>query len=365
MAHMMVRTLSVALLLTASRAYAYGEVEDGAPNAKERAVHLFTDLLRMDPGAMDPSWSMLSAVDPLQWNADLGAAARFYAEDMVENGCFPANHSSCDGTSFGDRVSSFYSGGAIGENIAQGYPDSAAVVLDGWLYSDGHRANLMDGGWNEIGVGFANGGPGPTWVQDFGAGSGLSTVVATSGTAWPLSSSDGASEFLLSVHDPAGPVVSVVTAYADRCETMSLHVGDEARGGWSLDASGLDDGCVPYWFVVERASGDTVRYPTTGALVLPVGGASCEEFLPIAPASACAPDAATGDDDDGGGGGGGGRRGAGCETIPAEGPNSAVEDDVSYGSCDVGGRPVGTLLALALLTLRRRTGRVAASRGSP
>lgn len=338
-----------------ARAVAYGEGGEGGPSPDERAVHLFTDLLRMEPGAMDPAWSSLTPALPLLWNDDLHAAARFYAEDMVENGCFPANHSSCDGTPFGDRVSSFYVGEGIGENIAQGYGDARSVVLDGWLYSDGHRANLMEPMWNELGTGFASGGPGPTWVQDFGVRSGLSREVITSATAWPLAANEGGSvEFFAAVHDPAGAISGLSIAVADRCEPMDTFLGDDATGGWQAEVSDLPAGCLAYWFVAERASGDLVRYPSTGALVLPVGTSDCEEFQVIAPSSDCA-GSASGDDDDDGGGGGGGRRGAGCDTAPSEGPDSAVEDEVSYGSCAVGGRPLGTaLVGVLLLSARRR-----------
>ena len=139
------------LALQPTFAFAYGEgTEDGSPSAEERALHLFTDLLRVDPDQTDSAFSSWPAVRPLVWNADLHAASRFYAEDMAANGCFPADHSSCDGTSFDARITSFYGGGAYGENIAWGYPDAHATVFEGWLYSDGHRANMLSDGTQEI-----------------------------------------------------------------------------------------------------------------------------------------------------------------------------------------------------------------------
>lgn len=55
------------------------------------------------------------------------------------------------------------------ENIAIGYPDSAAV-MDGWMNSAGHRANILTEGFQSIGVGAAYVNGYYTWVQVFGRG---------------------------------------------------------------------------------------------------------------------------------------------------------------------------------------------------
>lgn len=51
---------------------------------------------------------------------------------------------------------------SAGENIAAGYRTPAAVV-EGWMNSSGHRANILDGTYRRIGVGFNN----YCWVQLF------------------------------------------------------------------------------------------------------------------------------------------------------------------------------------------------------
>ena len=91
----------VVLALSPAVALAYGEPdEDGYPSAEERAMHFFTDRLRVDPDYTDSQFSHYEEVAPLAYNRDLNHAAHFYADDMAENGCFPADHSSCVGTSF-------------------------------------------------------------------------------------------------------------------------------------------------------------------------------------------------------------------------------------------------------------------------
>jgi uncharacterized protein YkwD len=58
---------------------------------------------------------------------------------------------------------------AEGENIAYGYP-TPDRVMEGWINSPGHRANLQAKQWAAIGVGAAQNSRGLIfWVQDFGA----------------------------------------------------------------------------------------------------------------------------------------------------------------------------------------------------
>ena len=102
-------TAPASALLVPSPVLAYGEPEDIEPHLEERALHFHTDRLRVDPGSTDTAFDTYPPVRPLVYSGELHAAARFYADDMAEHGCFPADHSSCDGTPFGTRVSGFYS----------------------------------------------------------------------------------------------------------------------------------------------------------------------------------------------------------------------------------------------------------------
>ena len=51
-----------------------------------------------------------------------------------------------------------------GENIAMGYQTPEAVV-DGWMNSDGHRANILNASFTQIGVGYVA--DGHYWTQMF------------------------------------------------------------------------------------------------------------------------------------------------------------------------------------------------------
>lgn len=43
--------------------------------------------------------------------------------------------------------------GAVGENVAYGYPTGGAVVRQGWLRSAGHRANILSRSYRLVAVG--------------------------------------------------------------------------------------------------------------------------------------------------------------------------------------------------------------------
>lgn len=59
-----------------------------------------------------------------------------------------------------------YTGGSIAQNIAYGY--SATEVVDGWMASAGHRANILNPAYRDIGVGCVNKNGTLWWTQDFG-----------------------------------------------------------------------------------------------------------------------------------------------------------------------------------------------------
>jgi len=94
-----------------------------------------------------------TATTPLVWNATLGTAAQGHSQSMANNNFF--DHKDRDGRTPGDRAElAGYIGQQIGENIAAGQ-DTARKVVDGWLASPGHCANLMNAGFRELGAAYA------------------------------------------------------------------------------------------------------------------------------------------------------------------------------------------------------------------
>ncbi len=346
----------LAIGLLPGSALAYGEGGELEPSLQERALHLQTDRLRVDPGATDITFDSYPAVPPLVYNGDLHAAARFYADDIQENGCFPADHSSCDGTPFGDRVRSFYSGDAIGENIARGQPSAESAVFESWLYSDGHRENMLSPDWDEIGAGHADGGQ-PVWVQDFGARPGVPEPVITSGIHEPLwARAETDLTFRAAVHEPSGRDLAelhlVVTSV---CTSMDIDRGGDGMTSYVATASTGPDGCMPYWFLGITEDGDAVAYPTEGSLLVPVGDAECATWTAARRGAECAPAGLGGFSGDGAGCSGG----SGAEdTYPDANPDANVGENATYGTCALGAprqpRAVWLLALLSVWGVRRR-----------
>ena len=99
----------------------------------------------------------------------LNAAADAHSEDMAANDYF--SHTSQNGASPSDRARAAGYNGGVGENIAAGYPD-AASVMNGWMNSPGHRANILNCRYQHLGVGYAVSGSDRRstiyWTQNFG-----------------------------------------------------------------------------------------------------------------------------------------------------------------------------------------------------
>ncbi|MGW4808733.1 CAP domain-containing protein, partial [Kitasatospora sp. NPDC004272] len=103
---------------------------------------------------------------PLGANAKLATAALRHSEDMAARNFF--DHTNPDGAGPQQRIDAVgYAWSGWGENIARGQKDAAAV-MDSWMNSSGHRANILNCGFTELGVGVHLGTGGPWWTQDFG-----------------------------------------------------------------------------------------------------------------------------------------------------------------------------------------------------
>ena len=106
----------------------------------------------------------------MAWNDLLTQAATGHSQDMQAQNYF--SHTSLDGRTFAQRIrAQGYTGSFIGENIAAGYPTPKAV-MDAWMGSPGHCANIMKADFVDMGVACVPGGQGNTyityWTMDLG-----------------------------------------------------------------------------------------------------------------------------------------------------------------------------------------------------
>lgn len=153
---------------------------------------LFTGCTRVNVAPMDDAYEHRVVeltnierdklgIPPLKRNADLDYAARYHSKDMMDENYF--DHDSYDGGTevcqWYTRVGNFYTGySSLGENIDAGYSTPQAV-LDAWMKSPGHRANILNSNYREIGVGYTYGGGKyyRYWTQDFGTRSNVYPIV--------------------------------------------------------------------------------------------------------------------------------------------------------------------------------------------
>lgn len=107
-----------------------------------------------------------AGLKPLTYDSQLSQVARLKSEDMRDKQYFSHN-SPTYGSPFDMMKSQGISYRTAGENIAAGQ-SSPQQVVQAWMNSPGHRANILSNQYSQIGVGYASGGSyGHYWTQMF------------------------------------------------------------------------------------------------------------------------------------------------------------------------------------------------------
>jgi uncharacterized protein YkwD len=120
----------------------------GFANFQAEAVRLINQ--RRAAGASCGTRGSFPPAAALSWDARLATAAYGHSRDMADKNFF--SHTGSNGSSASQRVSAAgYTWSAVGENIAAGY-GSVSAVVDGWMRSDGHCANLMNARYRHMGL---------------------------------------------------------------------------------------------------------------------------------------------------------------------------------------------------------------------
>ncbi len=104
-----------------------------------------------------------SGLSPLTYDWELSRVARYKSQDMKDNNYF-SHTSPTYGSPFQMMKSFGITYRTAGENIARGYKTPEAVV-NGWMNSSGHRANILNSSFTRIGVGYVPNGH--YWTQMF------------------------------------------------------------------------------------------------------------------------------------------------------------------------------------------------------
>ncbi|MEV0808591.1 CAP domain-containing protein [Micromonospora sp. NPDC050200] len=129
----------------------------------------------LSPGASSQAQQVVDLVNAERAKAGCGKvgvddklmlAAQRHSQDQADHQNM--SHTGSDGSDAGDRIDRVgYTWRTYGENVAWNQKTPAAV-MDAWMNSPGHRANILNCAFTEIGVGVASSN-GPYWTQVFAA----------------------------------------------------------------------------------------------------------------------------------------------------------------------------------------------------
>jgi uncharacterized protein YkwD len=126
-----------------------------AENAQHRATIALTSL---DYGVLAELNNVRVAhgLEPLRLSLRLSESADEHSRQMGSDGYFA--HSSFDGTTYWKRIEQWYPWSgfqiwSVGENLLWSSPTvTSTTALALWMRSPGHRANILNPNWREIGV---------------------------------------------------------------------------------------------------------------------------------------------------------------------------------------------------------------------
>ncbi len=281
-----------------------GDRVDSFPNFSERQLLVVTNACRMAPVQYRDLYvgnyqvllpANYPATGPLYWNRALNRASRAHSLDMAF--VCGMQHPSCDGTSWSARIQSFYNNksGTIGENIATGN-QTAMATLKQWILevnpstapvpadkdpggADGHRKNIMNGNYRELGCGYAKGTRQYIhfWTQDFGGGKPDFANPLVSGCHFFIET--GKTSFFVNYYNSSNAAPAQISCVIDgQINTMTLALGAAGKGTYTLtQAKGT--ACRNYYFSCVKDN-TAYRYPEYGMLCTFGEGSCVRDYTP-------------------------------------------------------------------------------------
>jgi len=125
-----------------------GDITCGLANFQADALRIIN--AKRAQGATCGTRGSFAPAASLAWNTALANAAYGHSLDMAQHNFFA--HDGSDGSTFDQRITAAgYGWSSVAENIAGG-PTSVQAVVDGWMASDGHCANLMSASYRDMGL---------------------------------------------------------------------------------------------------------------------------------------------------------------------------------------------------------------------
>jgi uncharacterized protein YkwD len=216
---------------------------------------------------------------PLRWSTDLAKAAQSHTWDMITNNCF--SHDSCPGSPdpkrWDARVGKYYPGWvALGENIAASL-SNPQNLHDGWMASDGHRANILNSNVSDFGTAIMCCGSAFSVAystEDFGSrgllqqsllyGMPAAAVLKPptgDSTQWQL-----AANFI----DSAAPT-DVHAVVDGKVVPLRRTIGTDANGTYTATFSSDRSACKKVYFEATRSNGTVSRWPREANTAIGLG----------------------------------------------------------------------------------------------
>jgi hypothetical protein len=205
---------------------------------------------------------------PLTRAVELDRCAQKYAQYMGEAGFF--SHNGPDGSTPASRIKAEgYSGTTWGENIAAGQRTPQAVMT-AWMNSSGHRANILNSSFKEIGIGCAavSGSPmGIYWVQNFGARRNAPTNPPSSPPSSPPSTTP----------TPAKPAISEINPGRGKVGDTVALIGSGFGSSGKVVFGGSKQGSIQGWSDT-RVSVKVPTGATSGAVTVQNSGGTSNGY---------------------------------------------------------------------------------------
>lgn len=193
------------------------------------------DSLQWDVLKLTNKQRMANGLHPLSINGDMLGIANIRATELIQSFSHTRPNGS-DWLTILDEYGIQYS--SAGENIAAGYPTPSSVV-DGWMHSERHRANILDSSFVHLGLGYAQGGYyGSNWVQLFTGGCSPAIVDVFA----DINSTVAAYRVGTSIDDMA----LVLVTGCDDLEYCFIPVAKEMCGSFDVNKTGIQTLTIGY-----------------------------------------------------------------------------------------------------------------------
>jgi beta propeller repeat protein len=255
---------------------AFSSTFDDTPSLDEQYLMLLINEARADPGEF--GYPGYSPAPPLVYNPLLAYSARAHSQSILNSG-FQIGHCDQIGRCPTERARAVgYTEGQCAENltIAGTGPESMAGANLSFMNSEGHRNNMMEADFNEIGVGHTydplKGDE--SWhgqVTEVFSGRPSVTIPALPmGAVTPYEGpTDQTFTFAVNFYSSEGYTPSRAQVFIDgQPHAMSLSTGTASLGTWRYSTH-LPLGRHSYYFEFRYGPGRTARWPESGSMEHP------------------------------------------------------------------------------------------------